>query len=134
MDLCKLFLQFMHTEENLRLFTKETGVFKPFNYSLTTDDYNAMTPYARSCWDCYSDVNVDKVTQLTSSSFREYLGAKVSDREWQTRLNTYGDFTEPLEAFYNYKSITAKSYFDGAISYYSSIWSGQYSNYLFSLS
>lgn len=133
MELCKLFLQFMHTEENLRLFTRDTGVFKPFYYTLTEDDYNALTPYARSCWDCYSDENVEKVTPLTSSSFREYLGAKVSDKEWQTRLETYGDFIEPLETFFNYPNITPQQYFEGSISYYNSIWAGQYSNYLFSL-
>ena len=42
MELCKLFLQYLHTESNMRLFTKETGVFKPFNYTLTDDDYNAL--------------------------------------------------------------------------------------------
>ena len=133
MDLCKKFLQFMHSASSMRTFTRETGVLKPFDYKLTNDDYNQLTPFAKSSYDIMTDENVDIVTPLTTSQFRFYLGAKVDDREWQTSLTNYGEFYEPLEAFYNNSAISAKSYFDGAVKYYQNLWPAQYSNYLLSI-
>lgn len=133
MELCKAFIQYLHTTENLRAFTKETGVFKPYEYTLTDDDYNQLTPFAKNCWDIFSDPAVEKVTTLTTSLFRSYLGSKVEDREWQTKIEGYGEFREPMEAFFNNPQISAKDYMDGAISYYNDLWSGEYSKYLSSL-
>lgn len=130
-DLCKAFLQYLHSAESLRTFTKVTGVTKPFAYTMSQDDLNQMTPFARSCYEMLNDENVDLVTQLTTSGFRKYLGTKVQDKEWQTLLPAYGEFKEPLAAFYNNSGITAKAYFDGAIEYYEDMWAGQYENYLF---
>ena len=53
----KEFLLLSVKEENLRKFTQLTGCAKLFNYELTEADLNAMTPFARNCWEMRQDTD-----------------------------------------------------------------------------
>lgn len=51
----KDFLAYTLSDENLRAFTRETGVVQPYIYELTEADREVMTPYANNSWDMYTD-------------------------------------------------------------------------------
>lgn len=51
----KDFLSFTLKEENLRRYTLETGVVRPYEYEMTADDRAQMTPFAKNNWDIYND-------------------------------------------------------------------------------
>lgn len=51
----KDFIAFTLKEENLRKYTVETGVIRPYVYDLTDDDRQNMTPFANNNWDLYKD-------------------------------------------------------------------------------
>ncbi len=49
------FLSFTLKEENLRKYTVETGVVRPYVYNLTAEDKVQMTPFAKNNWQLYKD-------------------------------------------------------------------------------
>ena len=51
----KDFIAYTLSDENLRKFTRDTGVIQPLDYELTSSDRAAMTPFARNNWDVYHD-------------------------------------------------------------------------------
>ena len=51
----KDFIAFTLKEENLRKYTVETGVIRPYVYNLTDEDRQNMTPFANNNWDMYKD-------------------------------------------------------------------------------
>ena len=46
MELCKLFIQYLHTQENLAYFNATTGVFKPYEYTMTDSQINSLTSFS----------------------------------------------------------------------------------------
>ncbi len=51
----KDFLAYTLSDENLRAFTRETGVINSYDYELTEADREEMTPFANTVWDIYHD-------------------------------------------------------------------------------
>ena len=51
----KDFIAYTLTDENLRFFTRETGVMRAYKYELTDEDKAQMTPFSRTVWDIYAD-------------------------------------------------------------------------------
>jgi hypothetical protein len=51
----KDFLAFTLKEENLRLFTRLTGVMRPYKYALTTEDRQGMSKFALNVYEMMSD-------------------------------------------------------------------------------
>ena len=47
---CKKFLAFTLKEENLAFYTKQSGVPRPYDYTLTADDIADMTPFQRAAY------------------------------------------------------------------------------------
>lgn len=61
----KDFLAFTLKDENLRKFTRETGVLRAYKYELTAEDRAQMTPFARCAYDIYHDVeNIEILHQI----------------------------------------------------------------------
>lgn len=57
----KDFIAFTLSDENLRRFTVETGVNRPYKYELTKEDLAQMTPFARAAHDIYIDTEHIKI-------------------------------------------------------------------------
>jgi hypothetical protein len=50
----------MLTDENLAKFTQETGIVNAYDYELTTDQFNSLTPFARNVYTMIRDKeNID---------------------------------------------------------------------------
>lgn len=134
MELCKLFLQFLHTQDSMAYFNQITGIFKPFSYTMSETQLSALTPYARECYSIYSDPNVKKVTMFGSSDFRFSISSKVTDKEWRTKVKGKQMYDNPLSAFFNNSDLTVEEYFTGCQEVFSQAkWEEYYNDYLNSL-
>lgn len=59
----KDFIAFTLKDENLRAYTRLTGVVRPYVYNLTGEDRAEMTPFARNNWDVYHDTENIKLVK-----------------------------------------------------------------------
>ena len=65
----KDFIAFTLSDENLRYFTKSTGVMRAYSYELTDADRAEMTPFARTVYDIYSDTeNIEIIRPMVLNS------------------------------------------------------------------
>ena len=65
----KQFIAYTLSDENLRKFTRLTGVIQPFDYELTAEDRASMTPFARNNWDLYHDTeNIKLIRPLADQN------------------------------------------------------------------
>lgn len=49
------FISFTMKDEYMRMFTQASGAIRPYYYSLTEEDFAAMTPFQRTIYDIYND-------------------------------------------------------------------------------
>ena len=80
----KDFLAFTLKDENLRKFTRETGVLRAYQYDLTAEDRAQMTPFARCAYDIYHDTqNIEIMHQsFVMSGAPIYRATGVYGIEW----------------------------------------------------
>lgn len=121
--LAKDFLQFCHTDSALATFTVDTGVNKPFDYTLSEDQLSKLTYFSKSCYQLYRqktthlvyDLNVSKTRINNSAYFLSY---------WNWTSNVGGQvYDNPFQAFANDTSLSIDSYFDGMYTYQKGNWS-----------
>ena len=116
-DIAKQFIKFLHSDEMLAEFTVETGIPRPFNYSLSGAQYNALTPFAKSVWDIITDKKTDVIYPLiTNRKVTENIGWLGG---WYAFFSKIGGATknDVFTTFYN-EGVTAASYFQGMQDYY----------------
>lgn len=89
----KDFIAFTLTDENLRYFTKLTGVNRPYKYTLTAEDRANMTPFGRVSYDIMRDIdNIDIVVPVFQSSpFYKACGYYGMDWINTKRSTPYGN-------------------------------------------
>ena len=80
----KDFLAFTLKDENLRMFTRRTGVLRAYKYELTAEDRAAMTPFARCAYDIYQDTeNIEIIHQaFTLQGSPIYKATGVEGVDW----------------------------------------------------
>ncbi len=54
----KEFLSMTLSDKNLKHFTKETGCIRPYDYTLSEEELQQLTPFNRNCWEIYHSENV----------------------------------------------------------------------------
>lgn len=116
-DLAKDFLQFAHSDESLRTFTRVTGSIRPYDYTLEEGDTTNMTHYAKNMWDIYHNENakISYVTLYENNAFLKetaYLGVNGSEWWWRSTIGS----ASYIDAFYEFsqeKSLTAEKYYNG---------------------
>lgn len=117
-DLAKEFLQFSTSDVALRTCTRVTGVPRPYDYELTADDKEEMTPYANSVWEYFHDENTDIVISYVMSDLRRENSGYFSNWLWSTTVDGK-TYTDPLFSFSNPDDdITPAEYFESFRSYY----------------
>ena len=112
-DIAKLFLRYMHTDENLKAMTEMTGIFRPFEYEIDEDNlpyyFSKMVNQYYESKPAVYNLNINKMRRDSMSSDFAYTGWN-----WTCTSNTFGGVqTAPHKAFHNYPKGTAQSYFAG---------------------
>lgn len=122
--LAKDFFQFMHTENALRVFNTYTGMCRPFDYTLTEEQYNSMTYFSQYLYDMYKGDNAVKVVhEVALCPVRRGNTVYFRD-EWDWNTNISGlSYDNPFKAFSsNNSAISVDSYFSGMLNYHQSNW------------
>ncbi|MFA7435603.1 MAG: hypothetical protein WC006_04460 [Bacilli bacterium] len=123
--LAKAFLQFVHTDESLKEFTKITNTFKPYDYKLNEEELNELTYYGRALYNIHQ--NAEFVSPLTKNpmylkNVSTFVGV---DQIFNTEIMSGGRskrYNYPSNAMFDEK-ITAKDYFLGYDNYWTkSLW------------
>lgn len=110
-DLAKLFFKFMNSEKNMVMYEMETGVPRPYSYTLTQEQKDSMSFYKKTMNEVISTVNVQfelpRETRLNSQ--KKFLGGYINS-------NLGGN---PITNFFEQnllnKPIAAKDYFKGIL-------------------
>lgn len=126
-ELAKLFVQYMHTNDRLSAFTRDTSMVRPLNYTMTDADVNAMSYYGK----CMKEMveNSDVVHSFSSSQIFMDNSAYFDYQTWGWRSlvsNTQHD--NPCVAFMDNPNLTAKQYFNGLYYYNLTRWSSVIKN------
>lgn len=113
LELAKEFLQFMNSNTSLSTFNSVTGVTPGLRFTMSEDDYNAMTYYQKSVYDIVeaSDFAVVRAGYGQSTIFQEYTNYMQYWQTGQTRINGT-QYTEPMQSFHNYDTLTPEAWFN----------------------
>lgn len=95
----KDFLTFSLRDENLRAYTRQTGVVRPYVYNLTKEDRAEMTPFARCNWDIYNDRENIKLVKSLLYSCQPILYATNGYSSMPIKADgvTYGSIVAALD-------------------------------------
>lgn len=121
-NLIKTFLRFCYSQENLENFTVETGMTRGFQYNLSAENYNKLSPFKKELWNLHN--NKEMIYIHSGSELVVLNEAEIFGNRWKGQLN----YTNPVSSFFNANPVTPKDYFEDMwIS--NSKWNDLYSKY-----
>ena len=110
-DLAKKFIQYISTDANLQLFNTITGIGRDYTYTLTKDQQEGLTSFAKDIYNLTQSGGGIVYGYTTTLSNYTWDKTHVRNRYASIIENTL--YSEPIEAFNTSK--TAKEYFEGII-------------------
>lgn len=113
MKLAKEFFKYLHSDEQMRNFTKTTNMTRGLKYSFSDSDYESITSYAKDLIAIKSSEHVKVVYPYSSLDFVINNSAEFSTKNWPWKTDSYTD--NPIIKFIDDKSVTAKAYFEDHI-------------------
>ena len=123
------FIQFANSDAQLAKFTQITGCTKALNYSLTPDQYNLLTPYAKTFYNAYKASDIvfpyaqNALFANNQNTFKEIDGDGTGSPLYKSNADS---ISKPFVASIESGAVTAGSYFNGMYGYFkdelSSIW------------
>ena len=96
----KIFLSYTLKDEHLSNFTALTGGIQPYNYTLTDEQLNSMTPFARNYWEMYHDTENIKIVRPLLDRYLSPLPYKTSKGNavnWYSKIGAVS-YNMPLSA------------------------------------
>ncbi len=122
-NIAKKFIQFCYTDETLQKSNIETSLTLGVNYSLTDEQYNSLSPYAKSLYDIkkYGKIISQTAdTKLYIDNMAKFKVTTLGSEFWGNDLNKVYPFT----AFKEDDKLTAKTFFENVVSYHDAEWWG----------
>lgn len=120
-ELAKDFLKFVHSDESLRTFTRVTGSVRPYDYTLTEEDKNAMTYFSNMMFDIYhaETTEISYITLFNNDVFvKEPSYLSNTNWFWGANINNQV-YTDPFYEFSQDSSLTVSQYTKGMKEKYS---------------
>ena len=111
-DIAIKFLRYSSSDEALEIFTKNTGVSRPYSYMLSEESYNQLSYFQKSMWDLYHRNDVEIVHALTNSKVRLEHQNELYAWSWGSTTKK-GYVNDPIHTFKDYRDLTALDYFNG---------------------
>lgn len=108
-ELAKLWLQFVHSREQLSSFTEETSAFRPFNFVATEEEFARYTSYTKSIYTMI-DEGAKTVTDHSNSKFYKANNSYFDTFKNQVKIGNT-TYTEPMAAFVTDKNFTVSHAF-----------------------
>lgn len=117
-DLAKDFFLFANSAESMAIFTKYSGCVRPYEYSLTEEQYDYMTPFQKSAYELVRDENTDiAYLDIMACDLKSNNTAYFQGWMWSAKLSQ-GTTSDPLTAFKDYNEATVADYIKGLTDYY----------------
>ena len=117
----------MHQNSSLATFTTHTGAVLPYEYELTKEQYDSLTPFAQSVWDVRHDEDVQIYRTMKTGDFAAYGDIKMGGAGREIVMND--SVTNALRGFYDNPKLTAEEYFENSKKYYEEKWPANYQKY-----
>jgi hypothetical protein len=114
------FIRFCYTQESLVEFTQSTNTPKAVTYSISEDEMEGMTPFAKSILNIKNLPTTNVVYPYASSKFYQTNQTALSNLFQATVLGT--TLTFEAEAFVTGNGVKAKDFFDGILTFRQSQW------------
>ena len=123
------FIQFCHTNKSLAEFTSQTLTCKPYTYTMTTEEVNAMPYWGQELYRLHNEANFmspyskTEVFKANAGAFTEYFNAKMFYTE-------VGDTEYNVVPSAMFKGVSAKDYFEGLAKYLTADrWASEFLNF-----
>lgn len=121
LDVAKKFLQFVHTDESLREFTRVTGTVKNLEYELEESDTAALSGWGKQLW----ETKANRKTVYGYSKNMVWLNnqATLAYEGFQAKIGNTG-YNLVIDEIRGDKkgTISAEDYFAGIKNYYNATW------------
>ncbi|MBQ7912476.1 MAG: hypothetical protein IJ308_01880 [Clostridia bacterium] len=112
LDVAKLFLQFMHTDEQLSSFTAKMSITRSMNYQMKADDLEKMTYFGKSVMEMKSASDV--VYPYSGHEYYISNSANFALGQWGWKATIGGrPVLNPFEEYLDHPNTTAQMYFEG---------------------
>lgn len=114
------FIQFTQTRESLANYVINTGVLRPYDFTITKEEKSKATPYVQSIIELFERDDVDFVTMGAASTKGLQMGFGANYlQEWANSSSINGMTTQsiPFRTFQTYASVTVADYFEGMSAY-----------------
>ena len=118
-DAAKKFVSFMHTNESLNIYARETSSMRPFEMSVTEETYNAMSYYGKQAYMMHNSPNVEILDNVTTTDIAIKNNSLLTTG-WYWELSS--EVNNPFTAWKRGIS-SAKEYIEGMYRVHSTNWS-----------
>ncbi len=127
LDKCKQFLAYTLSDENLVLYTLETGIPRAFDYELSESDMDKLTPFQRNTWEIAHDKeNISIVYNTTLSNL-----SGVRSVGNLTNYKTSSGYITPGDAFSSdINTESVEGYLNGVYDYIKTGYGTCYDTYM----
>ena len=110
MKLAKEFFAFLHTDEQMKNFTRETNMTRGLQYEFSTSDFGQISSYAQDLVSIKNSEHVKVVYPYSGLDFVINNADTFSSNYWPWYTKNYTN--NPIIKFIDNKSVTAKAYFE----------------------
>ena len=109
-SLAKDFIMFANTEENLKAFTKKTGVTKALSYSMTNTEVDNLSSIGKSIWNAKQKASENNLLFYFGSNNAKYLkyADYLSLNNSQGKTFWYSTANQTSELYYAFRSTEKK--------------------------
>jgi hypothetical protein len=121
LELAKKLLRFCHSENSLKSFNKIVGMSKPYDYTMSDADLSETSFFAADIYRAHKTADVvypyaDTPAFIKNQQFFAALNVGCASTVSGT------NYENPLWTFHDNKSLTAKQYFDGMLTFHQNRW------------
>ena len=112
LEAAKLFLQFMHTDEQLSSFTAKMSITRSMNYEMKEDDLAKMTYFGKSVMEMKRASDI--VYPYSGHEYYISNSANFALGQWGWKSTVSGrTVLNPFEEYLDHPNTTAQMYFEG---------------------
>ncbi len=108
-------LKFAYSDAMNADFTMNTGMCRPFDYTMTKDQLKGLTNYQRSVWEATHQPNVERIAGANRTGLMAQSNIYISNIcAYLSKVGPNEEsITNPATAYHRYATLTAKDYYDG---------------------
>jgi ABC-type glycerol-3-phosphate transport system substrate-binding protein len=115
------FMKFLHTDEELSAFTKETSMTRALNYEVSATDQVGLTTYAKSILELKKNADVIYPYSSLALVINNTQTFFAFHWAWNSRISG-SDYSNPWLYFTGIDGANYSDYFTGLYTYFHSIW------------